>query len=113
RPVHLADPRALRLALAEGPVRVVWVETPTNPLLSIVDIAALAQLCREAGALLVVDNTFASPYLQNPLALGADAVVPSTTRYRGGRSAVIGGAVVVAAPAPASASLSTRPRPAG
>jgi cystathionine gamma-synthase len=94
--VHLADPRALRLALAEGPVRVVWVETPTNPLLSIVDIAALAQLCREAGALLVVDNTFASPYLQNPLALGADAVVHSTTKYLGGHSDVVGGALVVA-----------------
>jgi len=99
RPVHLADHRALRLALADGPVRVVWVETPTNPLLSIVDIAALAQLCREAGALLVVDNTFASPYLQNPLALGADAVVHSTTKYLGGHSDVIGGAVVVADPA--------------
>jgi len=99
RPVHLADTRAVRLALAEGPVRVVWVETPTNPLLSIVDIAALGQLCREAGAVLVVDNTFASPYLQNPLALGADAVVHSTTKYLGGHSDVVGGAVVVADPA--------------
>src|SRR5215467_3883934 len=71
RPVHLADTGAVRRALAERPARVVWAETPTNPLLSVVDIAALAQACREAGTLLVVDNTFASPYLQNPLALGA------------------------------------------
>ncbi|HEY3034942.1 MAG TPA: cystathionine gamma-synthase [Streptosporangiaceae bacterium] len=99
RPVHLADSRAVRVALAERPVRAVWVETPTNPLLSIVDITALVQACREAGALLVVDNTFASPYLQNPLALGADAVVHSTTKYLGGHSDVVGGAVVVADPA--------------
>ena len=98
RPVHLADSRAVRVALAERPVRAVWVETPTNPLLSIVDITALVQACREAGALLVVDNTFASPYLQNPLALGADAVVHSTTKYLGGHSDVVGGAVVVADP---------------
>ena len=77
----------------------VWAETPTNPLLSVVDIAALAQACREAGTLLVVDNTFASPYLQNPLALGADAVVHSTTKYLGGHSDVVGGALVVADPA--------------
>ena len=81
------------------PVRVVWVETPTNPLLSIVDITALAALCADAGALLVVDNTFASPYLQNPLALGADVVVHSTTKYLGGHSDVLGGALVVADPA--------------
>jgi cystathionine gamma-synthase len=99
RPVHLADSRAVRVALAERPVRAVWVETPTNPLLSIVDITALAQACREAGALLVVDNTFASPYLQSPLALGADAVIHSTTKYLGGHSDVVGGAVVVADPA--------------
>jgi cystathionine gamma-synthase len=99
RPVHLADSRAVRVALAERPVRAVWVETPTNPLLSIVDITALVQACREAGALLVVDNTFASPYLQNPLALGADAVIHSTTKYLGGHSDVVGGAVVVADPA--------------
>jgi cystathionine gamma-synthase len=98
RPVHLGDPGAVRRALAERPVRVVWVETPTNPLLSLVDITALAHACREAGALLVVDNTFASPYLQNPLALGADAVVHSTTKYLGGHSDVLGGAVVVADP---------------
>ena len=74
----------------------VWVETPTNPMLGIADIAALAQLCRDAGAMLVVDNTFASPYLQQPLSLGADAVVHSTTKYIGGHSDVVGGAVVVA-----------------
>ena len=77
----------------------VWVETPTNPLLSVVDITALAALCADAGALLVVDNTFASPYLQNPLALGAGVVVHSTTKYLGGHSDVLGGALVVADPA--------------
>jgi cystathionine gamma-synthase len=97
-PVQLTDVHAVRQALAEHPARVVWAETPTNPLLSVVDIAALAQECRAAGALLVVDNTFASPYLQNPLALGAGAVIHSTTKYLGGHSDVIGGAVVVADP---------------
>jgi cystathionine gamma-synthase len=95
-PVRMSDPAAVRAALAERPARLVWVETPTNPLLGIADIAALAQLCRDAGAMLVVDNTFASPYLQQPLALGADAVVHSTTKYIGGHSDVVGGAVVVA-----------------
>ena len=98
RPVAMSDPAAVRAALAEHPVRLVWVETPTNPLLGIADIAALAQLCRDAGATLVVDNTFASPYLQQPLALGADVVVHSTTKYIGGHSDVVGGAVVVADP---------------
>jgi cystathionine gamma-synthase len=98
RPVPVSDPRAVRHALEEKPARAVWVETPTNPLLSIVDITAVAELCADAGALLVVDNTFASPYLQNPLALGADAVVHSTTKYLGGHSDVVGGAVVVADP---------------
>ena len=98
QPVPVSDPQAVKHALQRRPVRAVWVETPTNPLLSIVDIAALAALCADAGALLVVDNTFASPYLQNPLALGADAVVHSTTKYLGGHSDVIGGALVVADP---------------
>jgi len=98
RPVRMSDPAAVRAVLAERPARLVWVETPTNPLLGIADIAALAQLCRDTGALLVVDNTFASPYLQQPLALGADAVVHSTTKYIGGHSDVVGGAVVVADP---------------
>ncbi len=74
--------------------RMVWIETPTNPLLQILDIEALAKLAHEAGALLVVDNTFASPYIQQPMALGADIVVHSTTKYIGGHSDVIGGAVV-------------------
>jgi cystathionine gamma-synthase len=72
------------------------VETPTNPLLSIADISVLAQIAHDDGALLVVDNTFASPYLQQPLALGADVVVHSTTKYLGGHSDVVGGALVVA-----------------
>ncbi len=96
RPVPMSDLAAVRTALAERQAKLVWVETPTNPLLAIADIAALAQLAHEAGALLVVDNTFASPYLQQPLALGADAVVHSTTKYIGGHSDVVGGAVVVA-----------------
>src|SRR5262249_31136703 len=69
-------------------------ETPTNPLLQILDIKAVAELAHKAGALLAVDNTFASPYLQQPLALGADLVVHSTTKYLGGHSDVVGGAVV-------------------
>jgi cystathionine gamma-synthase len=95
QPVAMADIAAVRTALAARPARLIWVETPTNPLLGIADIAALGQLARDAGALLVVDNTFASPYLQQPLALGADAVVHSTTKYIGGHSDVVGGAVVV------------------
>jgi cystathionine gamma-synthase len=95
-PVPLSDVQAVKSALTARPAKVVWVETPTNPLLNIVDLPALAHVCREAGALLVVDNTFASPYLQNPLPLGADAVVHSTTKYLGGHSDVVGGAVVVA-----------------
>ncbi|HXZ65208.1 MAG TPA: cystathionine gamma-synthase [Streptosporangiaceae bacterium] len=96
RPVPMADIAAVRAALAARPARLVWVESPTNPLLSIVDIAALRHVAADAGALLVVDNTFESPYLQQPLALGADAVVHSTTKYIGGHSDVVGGAVVVA-----------------
>ncbi len=99
RAVPISDVAAVRDALAEHPARVLWAETPTNPLLSIADIAALADIAHQAGALLVVDNTFASPYLQQPLALGADAVVHSTTKYLGGHSDVIGGALVVADPA--------------
>ncbi len=78
-----------------GVTKLVWVETPTNPLLNIGDIEALAGVAHEAGALLVVDNTFASPYLQQPLTLGADVVVHSTTKYCGGHSDVVGGALVV------------------
>jgi cystathionine gamma-synthase len=93
-PVHLPDIAAVRRSLAERPTRVLWVETPTNPLLAIADIAALAEAAHEAGALLVVDNTFASPRLQRPLTLGADVVVHSTTKYLGGHSDVVGGALV-------------------
>jgi cystathionine gamma-synthase len=75
---------------------VVWCETPTNPLLNIADIAGLASVAHDSAALLVVDNTFASPYLQQPLTLGADVVVHSTTKYLGGHSDVVGGALVAA-----------------
>jgi cystathionine gamma-synthase len=92
--VDLADADALRAALRPT-TKVVWCETPTNPLLGIADIAALAEVTRGAGARLVVDNTFASPYLQQPLALGADVVLHSTTKYVGGHSDVVGGALVL------------------
>jgi len=78
--------------------RIVWVETPSNPLLNIVDIRKAAAAAHEVGAILVVDNTFATPYLQTPLALGADAVVHSTTKYLGGHSDVIGGFVATSDP---------------
>jgi cystathionine gamma-lyase len=74
--------------------KLVWIETPTNPLLQLLDIAAIADLAHAAGAFLAVDNTFASPYLQQPLRLGADLVVHSTTKYLGGHSDVVGGVVV-------------------
>jgi cystathionine gamma-synthase len=89
--IHHVD--AVRAAVRPS-TKMIWVETPTNPLLGIADIAALAGVARDAGALLVVDNTFASPYLQQPLALGADIVVHSTTKYIGGHSDVVGGALV-------------------
>jgi cystathionine gamma-synthase len=92
-PADLGDVDALR-AVLRPTTRVVWCETPTNPLLGIADIAAVADVTRTAGATLVVDNTFASPYLQQPLALGADVVLHSTTKYVGGHSDVVGGALV-------------------
>ncbi|MDX3225964.1 cystathionine gamma-synthase [Streptomyces sp. ME19-01-6] len=92
-----SDPAAVRAELRPR-TKVIWVETPSNPLLGITDIAAVADIARTAGARLVVDNTFASPYLQQPLALGADVVVHSTTKYMGGHSDVVGGALVVADP---------------
>lgn len=92
-PVDLGDVAALRAAVRPT-TRAVWCETPTNPLLGIADIAAVADVARTAGARLVVDNTFASPYLQQPLALGADVVLHSTTKYVGGHSDVVGGALV-------------------
>jgi cystathionine gamma-synthase len=97
-PANLQDPQAVADAIIPGRTALVWVETPTNPLLNIADIAAIAEVAHAAGALLVVDNTFASPYLQQPLALGADIVVHSTTKYLGGHSDVIGGALIVTDP---------------
>lgn len=93
--VDLADLDAVASAIEPGRTKVVWVETPTNPLLGVSDIAAIAALAGAAGAVLVVDNTFATPYLQQPLGLGADVVVHSTTKYIGGHSDVVGGALVV------------------
>jgi cystathionine gamma-synthase len=94
-PAAVSDVDATRAAIQPGRTKAVWVETPTNPLLNIGDIEALAVVAHDAGALLVVDNTFATPYLQQPLALGADVVVHSTTKYCGGHSDVVGGALVV------------------
>ena len=94
--VDITDLAAVAAAIQPGATTLLWVETPSNPLLSIADLAGWAKLARAAGALLVVDNTFASPYLQRPLELGADVVVHSTTKYIGGHSDVLGGAVVVA-----------------
>lgn len=93
--IELDDLEAVRAALASTGARVLWLETPSNPLMKITDITALAEVAHAAGALVVVDNTFATPYLQQPLALGADVVVHSTTKYLGGHSDVIGGAVVL------------------
>ncbi|MQA35042.1 cystathionine gamma-synthase [Modestobacter roseus] len=95
-PVDLNDLDAVREAVAPETTRVLWCETPSNPLLNVSDIAVLAEIAHAAGTLLVVDNTFASPYLQQPLTLGADVVVHSTTKYLGGHSDVVGGALVVA-----------------
>ncbi|MEU6731943.1 cystathionine gamma-synthase [Streptomyces physcomitrii] len=93
-----SDMASVRAALTPQ-TKAIWVETPSNPLLGITDIAAVADVARDAGARLVVDNTFASPYLQQPLALGADVVVHSLTKYMGGHSDVVGGALVVSDPA--------------
>ncbi|MGI9161328.1 MAG: cystathionine gamma-synthase, partial [Mycobacterium sp.] len=92
-PVHLADLDAVRAAV-NGRTRMIWVETPTNPLLSIADIAAIAEIGHSVNATVLVDNTFASPALQQPLTLGADIVLHSTTKYIGGHSDVVGGALV-------------------
>ena len=92
-PVHLSDLDAVRAAITKQ-TRMIWVETPTNPLLSIADIAALAEIGHGAGAMVLVDNTFASPALQQPLREGADIVLHSTTKYIGGHSDVVGGALV-------------------
>jgi cystathionine gamma-synthase len=95
-PADVTDPAAVAAAIIPGRTKLVWIETPTNPLLNIADIAALAGVAHAAGALLVVDSTFASPYLQQPLLLGADVVAHSTTKYLGGHSDVVGGALVTA-----------------
>jgi len=92
--IHDVD--AVRAAIRPGVTKLVWVETPTNPLLAIADIAGIAEVAHAEGALLVVDNTFATSYLQSPIAVGADIVTHSTTKYAGGHSDVIGGAVVIA-----------------
>jgi cystathionine gamma-synthase len=91
--VDLADVEAARAAVRPN-TKVIWTETPTNPLLGIADIAALSRVAAGAGAKLVVDNTFATPYLQSPLGLGADVVLHSTTKYIGGHSDVVGGALI-------------------
>lgn len=91
--VDMTDLDALRAAV-RAETRVVWVESPTNPLLKVIDIAAAAEVAHAAGAMCVVDNTFATPYLQRPLELGADVVVHSVTKYLGGHSDLVGGAVV-------------------
>jgi cystathionine gamma-synthase len=93
--VEMSDLDAVRAAIRPDATKVVWVETPSNPLMKVTDIAAVVELAHAVGAIVVVDNTFASPYLQQPLAFGADAVVHSTTKYLGGHSDVLGGAVVL------------------
>jgi cystathionine gamma-synthase len=93
--VEMTDLDAVRAEVAATGARVLWVETPSNPMMKISDIAALAEIGHAAGALVVVDNTFASPYLQQPLSLGADVVVHSTTKYLGGHSDVVGGALII------------------
>jgi cystathionine gamma-synthase len=93
-PAPVDDPDVIRAATTEK-TRVVWLETPTNPLLTVADIAAAAEVARASAALLVVDSTFATPALQRPLELGADVVLHSTTKYLGGHSDVVGGALVV------------------
>jgi cystathionine gamma-synthase len=95
-PVSLHDPDSVRAEIREN-TRLIWCETPTNPLLGISDIAALADIAHNSDALLIVDNTFATPYLQQPLALDADVVVHSTTKYMGGHSDVVGGALITRA----------------
>lgn len=92
-PVDIGDVDAVRGAFRPE-TKLVWIETPTNPLLTIADIAAISEAAHAAGATVVVDNTFATPYLQRPLELGADVVVHSTTKYLGGHSDVVGGAVI-------------------
>ena len=93
--VEMTDLDAVRAVIRPDSTSMLWVETPSNPLMKVTDIAALAEIGHDAGAIVVVDNTFATPYLQTPLALGADVVVHSTTKYLGGHSDVLGGALVL------------------
>ncbi|GAA5227914.1 cystathionine gamma-synthase [Paeniglutamicibacter antarcticus] len=102
-PVDMGDHAALKDAVEANQTKLVWVESPSNPMMRISDIRAIAKITHEAGALLVVDNTFASPALQQPLDLGADVVIHSTTKYIGGHSDVVGGAVVLNDPVLAEA----------
>ena len=92
--VEMSDLAAVEAAIIPGTTKLLWVETPSNPLMKISDIAALAEIGHRHGVVVVVDNTFASPALQQPLALGADVVVHSTTKYLGGHSDVLGGALI-------------------
>jgi cystathionine gamma-lyase len=92
--VDMTDHDAVQAVIRPGATKMLWVETPTNPLLKIVDIAAMVSMAHAARAICVVDNTFATPYFQSPLALGADAILHSTTKYIGGHSDVVGGAIV-------------------
>lgn len=94
RYVDLRDREKLGAALANGP-KGVWIETPTNPLMNLIDIRAVADLAHEFGATVICDNTFLSPYFQRPLDLGADVVMHSTTKYINGHSDVVGGALIV------------------
>ncbi|QWT24274.1 cystathionine gamma-synthase [Subtercola sp. PAMC28395] len=93
--VEMMDLNAVQKAVVKGKTKVLWLETPSNPLMKISDVGELAEIGHAAGAIVVVDNTFASPYLQKPLALGADVVVHSTTKYLGGHSDILGGALVM------------------
>ena len=92
-PVDMREPALVRKAMRKS-TKLVWIETPSNPTLKVQDIAALSEIAHKGGSLAVVDNTFASPYLQNPLQHGADLVLHSTTKYIGGHSDVVGGAVI-------------------
>lgn len=105
--VDMADLDAVRAACADG-VAMLWIETPSNPLMKISDLAALAELGHAAGAVVVADNTFATPLLQRPIAHGADVVMHSTTKYFGGHSDVLGGALVFARRAELSAKVAHR-----
>jgi cystathionine gamma-synthase len=93
--LNLNDEALLKVSLAKQKTKLIWVETPSNPLLAIFDIEKISKLAKEYGALVVVDNTFATPYLQKPLTLGADIVVHSTTKFLGGHSDILGGAVIL------------------